>query len=347
MKSIFLFFLGIIACHSQTTTVWQTRMLQSQIQGAVGIPELVANQGERPSLPIGAKGSRFELWGIQMTGGSIVSQKLLDTTEVGIYLPAAEITIATADPHTGFHRSRVDQPFTVSYKISNLIAAASNVPTAATKVLVEHYVDLYTLDSFDGSSIASTVLFRSFELNVNGTHSYPFAVTNLTAPDLIRRSGRERFIVHALADGTTPQRQIAKAEIIMCPVSAGSIVGIDTTKTYKSLPPFTAQVWRSYPVTSTWVEVYDGEYSAGKRGTKLATTFETPGHVLPNRYTELFYPTFPTNVQPTVVGRKTIVLLASSPFSPESIAQGGRILDYKTVNVGNQITVNGLVTTLE
>lgn len=347
MKTFLFLVLSTVVSHSQVTDGWQTRMIQSQIQGAVGIPELVADQGERPSLPIGAKGSRFELWGIQIVDGGIARQELIDTTEVGLYLPTAEISITTQDPHAGFHRSRVDQPFTVSFKVSNLLSAAPTIPTAATKVLVEHYVDLYELDNFDGTAIASTALFASFELGTNGDHPRQYAVTNLTAPDLIRRSGRERFVVYALADGPTPRREIAKAEVVMCPVSEGILLGLDLNKIYKSMPDFSANVWRTYPGTLTWVEVYDGDYSAMKRGVELAGQFPAPGYDYPDPFTELKLENHPGSVQPTGKGKKTIVLRTSSLFPNESTAQGGRILDFKTINVGNEITVNGLVSTME
>lgn len=346
MKPTILLLLSVIAGYSQSSVAWQTRMIQNQLDGATGMPELVADEGERPSLPIGANGSRFELWGFKLIEGSIAVEKLLDTTEVGVYLPAAEISIATADPYTGFNRSRVDQAFTVSYQISNLRAAGPDIPTAATKVRVEHYVDLYHLDSFDGTSIESTILFQSFELTANGTHSYPFAVTNLSAPDLVRRAGRERFIVYALEDGATPERQIAEQTLSIFPMSLGTL-NIDDTKTHKSLPPFSAQLWRVYPASSTWVEVYDGEYVEGKRGTMLATTYETAGRIYPDAYNVQHFTTFPDSIQPTVKARKTIVLLASSPFNEESIEKGGRPLDHATIDVSNEIKVNGMLTTIE
>ncbi len=346
MKTVLLLILTTISSYSQTT-IWQTRMIQSQIQGAVGIPELVADNGERPSLPIGAKGSRFELWGIQIVSGAIARQELLDTTDVGLYQPAAEITITTGDPYTGFYRSRVDQPFTVSYKISNLLPAAPVIPVAAQKVLVEHYVDLYKADQYTDTNIEKTTLIRSFYLETNGNHSFSFPVTNLTAPDLIRRSGKERFIVYALADGTTPQREIAKAEIIMYPASEGKLVGLDKNKKHRSLPPFSAHIWRSYPGTSTWVEAYSGEFSPGKRGDMLPGTFETAGHITPNFFSEMKFASATTSTASTTETKRTLVLRASSPFPGESIAQGGRILAYETINVENTITVNSLLTTIE
>jgi hypothetical protein len=346
MKPFLLLLLSSIVSYSQGTIVWQTRMLQTQIQGAVGIPELVADEGQRPSLPIGAKGSRFELWGIQIVNGSIAREELISATEVGLYLPNAKISITTNDPFTDFPRSRVDQPFTVFFEVSNLLPAGPTIPTAATKVSVEHYVDLYDLDSFDGTAITSTVLFNSFELSTNGVHPRPYKETNLPIP-LDKRSGRERFIVYALADGPTPRREIAKAEVIMCPKTEGRIVGLDPTKTYKSLPDFSVEISRIYPGTETWLEVYDGGYSEEKRGIKLTTQSPTPGWNFPNKFSLLPIKNLPSTVQPTASGEKTIVLRASSPFANESLAAGGYPLDRVTVPVGSKISINATVTTIE
>jgi hypothetical protein len=346
MKPIILLIVSTIAAYSQAT-FWQTRMIQSQVEGAVGIPEIVANNGERPSLPIGAKGSRFDLWGIKITNGAIARQEMLDSTEVGVYLPKAEITIKSNDPHTGFYRSRVDQPFSVSYKISNLLPASRAVPEAAQKVLVEHYADLYKSESYDGTVIESSKLVRSFYLETNATHTFSFPVTNISAPDIVRRSGKERFVVYALADSTVPKREIAKAEIVMYPVPEGILSGIDESMTYRSLPTFNASLWRVYPKTSTWVEIYDGAYSAEKRGNALSSTFETPGHLVPETFAMLEFSTFPTSLQPTTKGWKTFVLRASSPFANESIAEGGRVLAHKTISVGAILSVNAMLTTIE
>ena len=104
-KVIALLLLGTLYASAQTE-VWQTRMIQSQIGGATGIPELVQDRGSRPSLPIGENGSRFELWGWRFVDGRLASEELLESTEVGAYRPTAEIFITSNDRFDRFHRCR-------------------------------------------------------------------------------------------------------------------------------------------------------------------------------------------------------------------------------------------------
>ena len=331
--------------HSQTT-VWQTRMIQSQLGGATGIPELVTNRGSSPSLPIGENGSRFELWGWKFVDGQLVSEELLDSTEVGTYLPTAEVYITSADSHSGFHRSRVDQPFTVTIDVENLIDASTpDVPDASKRVLVEHWVDLYTEGSYDGESVESSTLVRDFYISADAPRqTFNFPVTNIVAPDIARRSGRERFIVYALADAEAPLREIASNEITMLPIPEGYISGMDLNQVHKSLPNFDATVYRVYPGGSTWVEIYDGTFSADTRGVRLETTFEASGYDYSVSLNQLNFRDFPTILQPRTSGSKTLVLRTSSPFPGESIAEGGIILDYSTIDMENTLKINGMLT---
>ena len=344
-KVIALLLLGTLYASAQTE-VWQTRMIQSQIGGATGIPELVQDRGSRPSLPIGENGSRFELWGWRFVDGRLASEELLDSTEVGAYRPTAEIFITSNDPFDRFHRSRVDQPFQVKFDVKNLVdASVPNTPVAATKVEVEHWVDLYTEGSFDGSSIESSVLFDTFVIRADApVKELRFAVTNISAPDIARRASKERFIVYALADENTPRRIIAQDEIDMMPLAEGALSGIDTTADFKSLPDFSATVHRVYPGGSTWVEVYEGSFSEGTRGENVGGTFEASGHDFSVPVTRLDFKNFRDEVQPRRAGPKTLVLRTSSPFPGESIAEGGVVLDFLTISIGNTLRVNSMIT---
>ena len=340
--------LGTALSHAQTT-VWQTRMIQSQIGGATGIPELVSNNGSRPSLPIGVDGSRFELWAWKFVDGQLADEELLDSTEVGTYSPTAEVSITSADSFNGFHRSRVDQPFTVTIDVENLVdSTVPNAPDASKRVLVEHWVDLYTDGTFDGQSIESSTMVRDFYISADAPQKVlEFEVTNLVAPNIARRSGKERFVVYALADATTPTREIASNEITMLPIPEGYIGGIDLEGQHKSLPDFTSSVHRAYPGGSTWVEVYDGSFTASQRGTRLDTTFEATGYDYSVIYNQLIFKEFSESVQPQNTGFKTLVLRSSSPFPGESVRQGGIILDYKTIAIGNTLRINGMLTDME
>ncbi len=347
MKTVISLLILSTAIAASQTVLWQTRMIQMQLGGATGIPELVADEGSRPSLPIGPNGSRFELWGWKLINGVLSSEELLATTEVGTYSPNVDVVITSSDPFAGFHRTRVDQPFSVSFDVSNLLPDGQDIPAASQMVLVEHHADLYPLDSFDGGTVESTNLVRSFIIEQNGLTSYNFPVTNITAPDLARRAGRERLVVYALADGATPQREIASNQITIYPVAEGDLIGLDTTREYKLIPNFSARVWRAYPASSTWLEIYDGEFGAGTRGTKLPSTLETAGHVAPPAFSTIEVGDLPLEFQPTTSGRKTIVLRSSSPFPGESIEEGGRVLAHQTISIGNIITVNAMFSTIE
>lgn len=337
--------LSLMSASAQVT--WQTRMIQTQISGATGLPELVVHKGTKPSLPIGTNGSRFELWGWQLNGSTIMEENLLATTEVGTYKPQAIIIIATLDPYTGFLRSRVDQPFTVTYKISGLKPSGPGNPISSQKVRVEHYADLYVAGCYDGTQVASRTLVRSFEITTNGDTPFTFPVTNITATDLAKRAGRERFIVYGLADGTTSERIIAQANLEIYPLPEGNLANLDPLKIYRSLPPFTATVLRSYPLSSTWVELYQGNYSATKRGTTLGTTRETPSLLYPEPAALLTFDTFPIALQPTVNGSVTFVVRTSSPYPGESIQDGGMILSYATIQMKTNLTLNTMLTTVE
>lgn len=347
MKSLIaLFVIGTSMLHAQLP-VWQTRMIQSQIRGATGLPELVTDAGSRDSLPIGPDGSRFELWGWKLVSGVLESETLLASTEVGTYLPRAEVKITSADPFPEFARTRVDKPFTTEIKVENLLPESPENPEPSQKVFVEHYADLFTAGNYDGTSIAATQLVRSFHINQNGTTTYSFPVTNITAPDLARRAGRERFIVYALADGAVPMRPIASQTIAIYPAAEAVFAGLDETQIYRALPEFTVTVLRAYPGSSTWVEVYDGSFSSGSRGTRMPSTLEAAGHLAPPPLSVLLFKDLPDEFQPKLKTFKTFVVRSSAPFPGETIPEGGRILAYKTIRVDNTIAINAQMTSLE
>lgn len=330
-----------------SVTIWQTRVQQIQAGGAVDAPRLVEDAGTKPSLPIGENGSLFQLWGWKFVDGRIVSETLLDTTEVGTYLPEAEIRITTNDPFTQFKRSRVDQPFSVSFEVSGLLPSGAGVPGSARWVFVEHHADVYKAGTFDGELIESTHLVNQGYISQNGVITIPFASTNMPVADVARRAGRERFIVYALEDGNVPKRAIAEAVVQMYPVPEGSILGIDESRKLSQVPDFQVTAQRLYPGSSTWVEMYEGGYAAGKRGVKFPNTLELPSHVVPLDSAYMEFEDFTPKLHPSKNGSYTLVLRTSSPFPGESIEAGGMELDAKTIELGLTLRVNSMLTTME
>lgn len=334
----------------ESPVYWETRVQQVQIDGAVDAPRLVNKSGTKPSLPIGEKGSIFQLWGWKIKDGQVIYEELVDSTQVGTYLPEAVISIVTRDPFKDFSRSRVEMPFSVAINVNGLLSqnAARSLPEASTKVLVEHYADLYVDGTFDGKSVESTRLVSQHYIAENGISTFPYPSTSLTFPggNIAKRAGQERFIVYALADENVPQRIIAQSVVQIYPYPSGVINGFDDTREYATLPNFQAYAERVYPGSSTWVEIYFGEYDTVKRGEKFPNTRETQD-LYPVGIINLEFADFVTRVQPDLSGEYTLVLRTSSPFPGESIAEGGVVLSHTPIKIDRSIRVNSSVTTIE
>lgn len=325
---------------------WETYIQQTQVNGSSGAPRSVADQGSEQSLPIGNDGSVFKLWGWRLENGVVVAETLIDTIEVGTFIPQAEITIRSLDPSTQPIRSRVDQSFSVEIDISGILVEA-NAPESAKSVLLEHVTYLYEDGTFDGSSIEETRTVTQGLISTNGLLTLPFANSNIEVADAARRAGREEFTVYALADGNVPQRVIAQQSIEMYPLPEGAILGIDESEPSVSIPDFQVRLARIYPTSSSWIEFYEGQFSAGQRGTVLPNTQELPSHDLPVNLSNLDFEDFTPKTLPDSHTFYTVVLRTSSPFPGESIENGGIVLDHKTLLLGKPLRVNGMVTTFE
>lgn len=335
-------------CAQQPSVRWETYVQQTQIGGAVGTPILVTHAGSQPSLPIGERGSVFKLWGYKYENTTLVYEELIDTTQVGTYLPEVEIDITTEDPYDKFDCTRVDRPFSVDIHVEGLLAPnpASGVPEASTKVLVKHYADLYTKGTFDGKSVESETFVEERYISKNGITSLNFTETNIRSADLAERAGQERFVVYALADGDSPQRIIAQCVVQIFPLPEGVITGIDETRAYLGLPDFAASAERVYPGSSTWLEIYYGDYEVGKRGERFPATREMLNKHPIERF-PLDFTDFVPRVQPYTSGRHTLVLRTSSPFPDGSLEEGGIVVSHTPIQMGQTIKVNSAVTTME
>ena len=337
-------------CAQQSSVHWETRVQQTQIGGAVGTPMLVTRMGNQQSLPIGERGSIFTLWGWKIKDGQVIYEEQIDSKQVGTYLPEAHIDISTGDPFADFDRSRVDRPFDVDINVEGLLPPnpEAGIPDASTRVMVRHYADLYTEGTFDGKSVESERLVSEEYISQSGITKKSFPSTNITAPDgkVAQRAGQERFVVYALADGDSPQRIIAQSVVQIYPYPSGEITGIDETRAYVGLPDFVAAANNVYPGSSTWLEIYFGDFESGKRGERFPATREMLDR-FPANFVNLDFTDFVPRVQPYTSGRHTLVLRTSSPFLGESIEEGGIMLSNTPIQMGQTIQVNSSVTTME
>ncbi|MCW1884253.1 hypothetical protein OKA04_05885 [Luteolibacter flavescens] len=232
----------------------------SQIQQDTGVVwnMPVVPQGNSPSaLVLEGKGSLFQLWTIQQASAT---DYLLDQKLVGAYMPAATISIKTADPYTKVPRTRADQPFTVNYEVSKLLSGA-NLPVASTRVLLEHHTASYAAgqSSIPLTTAISGKPLTSAYISTNGPGVLSFPVTNLKATDPTKATGEEHFVIHALSDGTITQSQIANAYVQIWPVASGTIAGVKEGERIRyNAPPLTLTLKDLYPDSYTWLQVYPG-----------------------------------------------------------------------------------------
>lgn len=236
-----------------------------QASGVVWDMQNVAATGSAPSvLLLESGGSLFQLWTINQTTGK---DHLLDQKLVGAYLPKADVKITTLDPYT-ITRTRVDQPITVEIEVSGLLSG-TGIPEAAGKVLLEQHIQGYAegQTSLDPTTVAANTPHSSAFITQNGKTTLKFDASSLTATDPLKASGEEHFIVHALADGTITQSQIASAKVQVWPIATGSIGGVIDGGEYSNvIPPVQINTQDLYPRSDTYLMLYDDSSNGGGKG---------------------------------------------------------------------------------
>jgi hypothetical protein len=225
----------------------------------------VAATGTAPSvLLLESGGSLFQLWTINQTTGK---DYLLDQKLVGAYLPKADVRITTLDPYS-VTSTRVDQPFTVEIQVSDLLSGAG-VPEAATKVLLEQHIQGYAegQSTLEPTIVAANTPKSSAFISQNGKTSLKFNASSLTAANPLKASGEEHFIVHALADGTVTQSQIASAKVQVWPIATGTIGGVTDGGEYRNvIPTVQLDILDLYPRSNTYLMLYEGAAGSGGQG---------------------------------------------------------------------------------
>ena len=134
-----LLLLGTVQASAQASAYTNFIRQSQQDTGVVWDMPVVPSGSSPSALVLGSGGSLFQLWTIQQASAA---DYLLDQKLVGAYLPTADIKITTLDPYSKVHRTRVDQPFTVTITVGGLLTGA-NAPLAATQVLFERHIGAY------------------------------------------------------------------------------------------------------------------------------------------------------------------------------------------------------------
>lgn len=266
MKSLALL-LALSFVNASAQSSGYVNFIRQNQQGSSVVWDMpVAAQGAAPSaLALESTGSLFQLWTVEQT---LAKDFLLDQKLVGAYLPKADIKITTLDPYTVVPRTRVDQPFSVEIEVADLLTG-TGLPEAATKVLLEQHIASYPTGqtTLDATVVAANKPLHAANVSQNGKTVLKFAASSLKATDATKALGEEHFIVHALADGSNGQTQLAAAHVQVWPVASGAILGITQGQNLRFLvPTLQINLHDLYPRSDTSLVLYEGTEIDGVEG---------------------------------------------------------------------------------
>jgi hypothetical protein len=309
---------------------------QVQLPTGVQWDATVAASGEQNSaLPLDVGGARFELWTVL---SEPLTSYLLDTRYVNAYAPAAEVVIRSEDPYPVVPRTRADRPFFVDVTVSGLLAGATD-PEASKAVKLLRHVQSYGVGG-TGENIDRTQasLLSQVLASQNGTQTLTYTMTSVPSDDLTKVTGEERFSVYSLADGETPESQIASRHIQIWPMADATISGIsDGQKIRFKLPQLTLTFNDLYPESQTYAQVYRGKPQEGGDGTVIPGASLVVSDTVPkskvlvlNDYDGVF----------DGDGTWTMEILTKTPFGTDRLA-------YVSFEIDRTISVNGMVTSYE
>lgn len=325
-----LLLVAMMAAPATADDTWVNFIRQNQVKTGVVWDMPVSPQGNSPSaLTLEEEGALFQLWTIKQ---ETFKDYLLDQKIVGTYLPSAEITIQTGDPYPHVHRTRADQPFTVSINIGGLLGGAG-IPDAAKRVLTEHHLAPYGpgQTSIDPRIATGRTPASSGYINTNGTTSLNFTASSLPASDPTDAMGEEHFVVHSLPDVGAPQTQIASNYVQVWPVASGSIAGIEPGEVVRfTTPPLQLHLDNLYPSSTTYLQIYPGAPRLGVAGKKI------DGSILvidQDSKEDRILPVTEWGSSFEEEGEHTMEIITITPFGAERLA-------YLSFNVDRVLAVN-------
>lgn len=329
-----LAFFGIQAARS--ADVYTNFIRQVQLSSGVQWDASVDPSGQRISqLPIDDGGSRFELWTVR---SSPVTNYLLDTRFVSSYAPAAEVKFISEDPYAEIPRTRADRPFSVEITVNGLLSGSGN-PEASKSVKLLRHVQSYGVAG-NGDTVDRTQanLLSQASITSNGKQELKYAMTSVPSSDLSKARGEERFSVFSLADGSSPEAQIASRYIQIWPVADGSISGISPNQKIRfNFPQITLTLNDLYPDSFTYVQAYPGSQKLGTQGTIV------PGSQLRLNEAVPVSRTWPLSRIDSVFDKDgvwTLEIITVTPFGTERLA-------HVSFEIDKTLDLNGTFSTME
>ncbi|MDP0492587.1 MAG: hypothetical protein Q7Q71_16190 [Verrucomicrobiota bacterium JB023] len=315
---------------------WSVLLKQRHLVAAGTYQDYVDHEGSRMSFaPIPEGGSEFELWAIRQIPGGLES-RLLDTENVGAYLPTGTLEVITMDPYDeGTPRTRIDQGFQVIYSVDGLLPSDPDAPLAARQVLLDHNIATYTA-GYEDDNLGPEASFHQTLIMKNGRDELVFIPSNIPGSDPYTDAGVEVFRLYALPDGEIAQLQLAEAKVNVWPLSEASFGGLDGKDTFRTVPEITVNLKNLYPNSTTWVQYYPGSEKLGTKGTTLSDSAIVVKDRVP-RDSVLKFDRIGETI--TESGVYTLEVLTETPFGIER-------LEYTTITVQKDLVVRGSVNSL-
>ncbi len=226
-------------------------------------------------LPIEEGGASYELF----ARGSAWDENLyfLDSKIVGHYMPEASIEITTDDwinqwfNGNAVPRTRADQPYRLAIRVSGLLEDDPDAPAATKQVLYTHVGQNFNASYVPGTNGEYTL--ASFLLG-NSEPSYTPIYTSLTPMAPTKAMGVETFTVSSLSDEEIPAEAILAEEMVMVwPISEAFIQGVQDDMVIRdSLPDIVVNYKDLYPLSMTYMQIYEGPPVLGTVGQEIPST---------------------------------------------------------------------------
>ena len=302
--------------------------------------------GEQLSaLEINPGGARFDLFTLQSSSVSGLTEYLLATNYVGAYIPIATLAIRSEDSSASTPRTRADRPFYMDVTMSGLRTGADD-PVASKSAKFFRHVQSYgvggtgvSLDRNQATLLDQTVI------NTNGLRTDTYLVNSIPGADRKKIRGEHRFTVKSLADYQAPETQLASQFITIWPCADASITGIAQNQLIRFLLPTVTLTFNDlYPGSRTYAQVYKGEQQLGMVGRIV------PGSGFTNTQDFPVNPILSLTSYDSVFdsdGRWTMELITVTPFGTERMRTPGDQIAYVTFDLDRNMEVNGSFTTIE
>ena len=339
-------FIGGKAAAQTVSYVNYIRQFQMPSQVQWDASSNVPPGGEQLSaLEINPGGARFDLFTLQSSSVSGLTEYLLATNYVGAYIPIATVAIRSEDSSASTPRTRADRPFYMDVTMSGLRTGA-NDPAASKSVKFFRHVQSYGVGGTGvGLDRNQATLFDQTVINTNGLRTDTYLVNSIPGADRKKIRGEQRFTVKSLADYQAPETQLASQFITIWPCADAAITGIAQNQLIRFLLPTVTLTFNDlYPGSRTYAQVYKGEQQLGMVG-KIV-----PGSGFTNTQGFPVNPILSLTNYDSVFdsdGRWTMELITVTPFGTERMRTPGDQIAYVTFDLDRNMKVNGSFTTIE